>query len=96
MQRPPRDVDVLLIEGTNIRPEGDARGLELSEKNVEHRCVEAFRATAGLTLVAFSAQNTDRLVTLYRAALQADRDFVMDLYTATMAWATGRRRNASR
>jgi ribonuclease J len=43
-----------------------------------------------MTLVVFSAQNIDRLVTIYRAALQADRDLVVDLYTATIAQATGR------
>src|SRR5205085_1119396 len=31
----------------------------------------------------------DRLVTLYRATLRADRDFVMDLYGASIARATG-------
>jgi len=40
-------------------------------------------------LALFSAQNIDRLVTLYRAALQADRDMVVDLYTARIAVATG-------
>ena len=37
-----------------------------------------------------SAQNIDRLVTVYRATLRADRDLVVDLYTADIAAATGR------
>jgi ribonuclease J len=37
-----------------------------------------------------SAQNIDRLVTVYRAARRAGRILVVDLYTATMAQATGR------
>jgi ribonuclease J len=48
-----------------------------------------FKSTDGMALVMFSAQNIDRLVTLYRAALRSDRDFVMDLYTASIALATG-------
>ena len=36
-----------------------------------------------------SAQNIDRLVTCYRAALRSGRDLVMDLYTAEVAAATG-------
>jgi ribonuclease J len=38
----------------------------------------------------FSPQNIDRLVTIYRAARQARRDLVIDLYTAAIAAATGR------
>jgi ribonuclease J len=41
-----------------------------------------------LVLAIYSAQNIDRLVTLYRAAKRAGRQFVMDLYTASMAAAT--------
>ena len=78
------------MEGTNIRPEGEAPVPELTEADVERRCIEVFKATPGLALVVYSAQNIDRLVTLCRAALQADRDFVMDLYTASIARATGR------
>lgn len=86
---PPRGVDVLLIEGTNVRTEGEPAVPEVTEDDVERRCIETFKATRGMALVAYSAQNIDRLDTLYRATLQADRDFVMDLYTATMARATG-------
>lgn len=41
-------------------------------------------------VVLASAQNIDRLVTVYRAALRSDRDLVVDLYTADIAAATGR------
>src|SRR5262249_3095819 len=34
--------------------------------------------------------NVDRHVTMYRAARKSDRDLVVDLYTATIALATGR------
>ena len=47
-------------------------------------------AHAGLPVVVSSAQNIDRLVTVYRAARRAGRMLLVDLYTATVAQATGR------
>lgn len=52
--------------------------------------IETMRAAAGLVLACYSPQNVDRLVSVYRATLQADRDLVIDLYTAAVAQATGR------
>lgn len=67
-RRPPEGVDVLLIEGTNIDVEA-GRGVRGSTENeVEAACASIFRATAGMAVVAWSAQNIDRLVTVYRAA----------------------------
>ncbi|HUS23014.1 MAG TPA: MBL fold metallo-hydrolase [Aeromicrobium sp.] len=92
LRKPPADVDVLLMEGTNIRPTsgGDANTEgHVSEAQLELACAKTFKATSGMVLVSFSAQNVDRLVTMYRAALRADRDLVVDLYTASIARATG-------
>ena len=91
LRKPPDDVDVLLMEGTNIHP-GEPREDPARESDVERAMVETFRATGGLSLVVASSQNIDRLVTIYRAALQADRDLVMDAYTADIARATGNER----
>jgi len=83
-------VNVLLLEGTRV---GDAstsgRGLA-SEKDVEDAAVDVFTRTAGMALAIYSAQNIDRVVSLYRAARRSDRLFVMDLYGATIAAATNR------
>lgn len=91
LRKPPPDVDVLLMEGTNIRPSAGAGEdhAQLTEADVEAACAERFRATKGMALVVTSAQNVDRLVTLYRATLRADRHFVMDLYGAGIARVTG-------
>jgi ribonuclease J len=62
----------------------------LAESDVEAQLAETLKATKGLVVVLASAQNIDRLVTVYRAALRADRDLVVDLYTAEIAAATGR------
>jgi len=94
LRKPPAGVDVMLMEGTNIRPGHEPPAPETpepvaTETDVEVACAATFRDTDGLVLVVSSAQNIDRLVTLYRATLQADRDFVMDLYIAGVARATG-------
>lgn len=85
---PPQDVEVLLLEGTTLgRPADEACR---SEEEVERRCATLFGQTEGLVLAAYSAQNIDRLVSIYRAARAADRTLVIDLYTAEVARATGR------
>lgn len=89
--REPPPTDVLLLEGTRIgESAGAERGLA-SERAVEERAVDVFRGTDGMALVMYSAQNIDRVVSLYRAATRANRLFVLDLYGASVATATGRR-----
>jgi ribonuclease J len=85
---PPR-ADVLLMEGTHVRRVADDAPRS-SEQSVEDDLVETFRTTAGLVAIFSSAQNLDRLVTVYRAARSAGRTLVVDLYTASVARATGR------
>jgi ribonuclease J len=75
---PPPDIDVLLIEGTNL---GSDKSW-MSESDLETDFVALFKATPGRVFVAWSAQNIDRTVTLYRACLQSARTLVIDLYTA--------------
>lgn len=91
LRKPPGNVDVLLTEGTNVRPDSDGGAAEetITEEQVEATCAEVFRATSGMVLAMYSAQNIDRLVTLFRAAKRARRTFVMTLYGASIAEATG-------
>jgi len=89
LKAPPKDIDVLLLEGTHIRPKTDTASPIQTEADVEKQMIKTFCATKGMVLAAFSAQNIDRLVTVYRAAVQANRDLIVDLYTATIAKATG-------
>jgi len=90
LRRPPQNVDVLLMEGTHVRADTDGTERAPSESDVENACVATFRATEGMVLALYSPQNVDRLVTMYKAAIRADRIFVMDLYTAAVVAATGR------
>lgn len=86
---PPHDVDVLLTEGTHVRADAahDATTFP-TEAELELRFAELSRRTAGAVVAFGSAQNLDRLVTVYRAARRAGRILVTDLYGASVAAAT--------
>ena len=88
LRTPPRGIDVLLMEGTNIREGSDATHRGDSEHDVEKQLAATARATAGMVLAVYSPQNIDRLVTMHRAAVKSGRELVLDLYAATMAAAT--------
>jgi ribonuclease J len=78
MASPPRDIDVLATEGTNLGSDKPVT----TEDDLEREFVELFKRTKGRVFVAWSAQNIDRTVTLYRAAKRIGRTLVIDLYTA--------------
>jgi ribonuclease J len=86
--RPPRAVDVMLMEGSSLGrlPDDGQFG---SEDDLEGAFVESFRTTTGMALVACSAQNIDRVVTVYRAAKRAGRTLIIDAYAAEVLKATG-------
>lgn len=75
----PRNVDLLLMEGTHL---GGGREQGTTEFALEERVVELVISAPGLVLAAFSPQDVDRLVTLYRSARRTGRTFVADAYAA--------------
>ena len=83
IERPPRDLDVLLMEGTTIGRTGTSEGFA-TETDLEREFVQAFRETAGIHFVWTSSQNIDRLVTIFRAAKRTGRVLLIDLYTAVV------------
>jgi ribonuclease J len=60
-----------------------------SESALEEIFVDRIKATPGMALVACSAQNIDRVVTVYRAAKRTGRTLVVDAYAAEVLKATG-------
>lgn len=78
MATPPRDIDVLLMEGTNLGSDKPC----VSEEDLESDFEALFRQTKGRVFVSWSAQNIDRTVTLFRASVKSGRILVVDLYTA--------------
>jgi len=88
LQRPPKNIDVMLMEGTSLGRLDDDKQFP-TEKDLERRFIESFKATPGMVLVACSAQNIDRVVTIYRAAKQSGRTLILDAYAAEVLKATG-------
>ena len=78
MANPPREIDVLLTEGTNLGADKPVK----SEVALEQDFVDLINRTSGRVFVSWSGQNIDRTVTLYRAAKKTNRTLVIDLYTA--------------
>ena len=91
IQNPPLDIDVLLMEGTTIGRTGTTEGFP-TESDLQEEFVGAFRKTKGIHLVWASAQNIDRMVTIFRAAKRTGRILIIDLYAAVVLEATGRTR----
>ncbi len=89
MQRPPSDIDVLMMEGTTIGRAGSSEGFA-TENALEWQFVKAFRETEGVHFVWTSTQNIDRLVTIFRAAKRTGRTLIIGLYTAVVLEATAR------
>jgi ribonuclease J len=88
LEKPPGRVDELLMEGSSLSRLGmDARFA--TEDELEAEMVLAFKATEGFALVSASAQNIDRIVTIFRAAKRSGRRLLIDLYTAAILEATG-------
>ena len=80
---PPLHVDLLLMEGATIGTATNADGFA-TETAFEDQFVAIFRQTRGMPLVWCSPQNVDRIVTIYRACLRTNRQFIVDVATAEM------------
>jgi ribonuclease J len=83
---PPKDVDILLMEGTCIGREDQQFK---TEDDLVPRFADIFKDTPGMPLVWCSGQNLDRIVTIFKACRKSGRQFIIDLYTAEMLRATG-------
>ncbi|WP_442919154.1 hypothetical protein [Methylobacterium sp. Leaf118] len=88
LREPPRDIDTLLMEGSSLGRLDPDRTFP-SEDEIEARLVALFTEAPGMALVAASAQNIDRVVSLYRAAKRTGRTLILDLYAAAVLAATG-------
>ena len=80
INNPPRDIDVLICEGTQIGRNPDFAYPD--ENSVEDKMAEFFGETKGMALVWCSAQNIDRLISVWRASRRAKRKLILDVYTA--------------
>lgn len=89
LRHPPALIDAMLMEGSSIGRLA-AHDSFPTEDDIEQALVARMRTAAGMVLVAASAQNIDRVVSIYRAAKRTGRTLVVDLYAAEILRATGR------
>jgi len=82
----PENIDLLLLEGTALDSglKGNRGKGFKTEKEVEEETIKILKANKRLTLLYFSAQNIDRLVSFYRASLRTGKIFAIDFYTANI------------
>ena len=83
----PREVDVLIHEGTNL----GKVACTITEAELEAKAVEIMREEQGPVFVLQSSTNIDRLVSIYRASKRCGRLLYMDNFTALIAAAAGGR-----
>ena len=88
LKRPPKNIDVMLMEGSSLGRLAESESFP-TEEALERIFIERFKTTPGMVLVACSAQNIDRVVTIYRAAKQTGRTLIVDAYAAEVLKATG-------
>lgn len=88
VQNPPRAIDLMLMEGSSLSRLANDQHFP-SEEDLEQQFLDRFKKTSGIVLIACSAQNIDRVVTVYRAAKRAGRTLLIDAYAAEVLAATG-------
>jgi ribonuclease J len=77
----PKNVDTLILEGTMF---GRQQEVIKTEQELEEEIDVLVKRTKGITLMNFSAQNIDRVVTMYRVAKRNNKIFVIDFYAANV------------
>ncbi len=85
---PPKNINAIILEGSSIGRLKDEQQFP-TEKEIENQLVHIFSTTAGLAMVHASAQNIDRIVSIFRASKRTGRKLIIDLYTAAVLDATG-------
>ncbi len=76
---PPKDIDLLLIEGTMVERNNHKYP---TEDDVEQGIYEVVKHQQNITFVASSAQNLDRFVSVFKACKRAQKQVIVDIYNA--------------
>jgi ribonuclease J len=88
VSRPPPSIHAMLMEGSSLgRLQPDQ--VFPTEQDIEAQFIDRFRPP-GFVGVCASAQNIDRVVSLYRACKRTGRTLLLDLYALEVLAATGK------
>lgn len=79
IDKPPENIDLLLIEGTMLKR---TNHLYPTEDSVEEAILNIIKEQNNLSFVISSAQNIDRFVSVFRACRRARKQLVIDVYSA--------------
>lgn len=79
IENPPANIDLLLIEGTMVER---TNHLYLTEDSVEEAIYNTIKLQTNLSFVISSAQNIDRLISVFRACKRTGKYLVIDVYSA--------------
>jgi ribonuclease J len=79
IENPPENIDLLLIEGTMVER---TNHLYSTEDSVEEAIYNTIKSQINLSFVISSAQNIDRLISVFRACKRTGKYLVIDVYTA--------------
>lgn len=79
IQNPPKDIDLLFMEGTMMQRDNDKFP---TESDVEQKIFETIKKQENITFLLSSSQNIDRIVSAFRACKRAGKTLVIDIYTA--------------
>jgi ribonuclease J len=74
-------IDVLILEGTTVGQAAGSHGFQ-EEEDVERKMSDLLNRDNGFVVVIASGQNIDRAISIYHAALKANRELVIDPYQA--------------
>lgn len=80
MRKAPHDLDVLIMEGTNLPASGTLIKGTATETELEEDFARLFKESKGRVFVSWSSTNIDRTVSLYRACKRSGRVLVPDLF----------------
>lgn len=76
---PPKDIDLLFMEGTMIERMNDDFP---TEAHVEQKIFKTIMNQNNISFIISSSQNIDRIVSAFRACKRAHKTLVVDIYTA--------------
>ena len=79
IENPPPNIDMLFMEGTMMER---TNHLYPTESAVEEAMLNIIKAQKNVSFVISSAQNIDRIVSVYRACKKANKYLVVDVYSA--------------
>jgi ribonuclease J len=85
---PPSNMDTMLMEGSSLGRLSPEQHFP-TEAEIEQKLVKRFRAAPGFVGLSASAQNIDRIVSVYRACKRTGRTLLLDLYAVEILKATG-------